>query len=130
MSSMFSIRPSLFRSRNPARNYNTDLERLTAVKRSVDTAIASAMSERDGLQRRIDLYYAQATNLLDNSAEFGARSSDDEASIKLAERNAGQATQRIRDVSAQIEHLQKMQRQAEGLIADLQPAEVTPAASG
>ncbi|UJW87435.1 hypothetical protein [Devosia sp. SL43] len=126
MSSIFSLRPSLFRSRNPARNYTTDLERLTAVKRSVEQAIASAVSERDGLRRRVELYYAQAANLLDNTAEFGARSDDDEASITLAERNASEATQRVSDVSSQIEQLQALSAQVDDLIAQLQPV-VDPA---
>lgn len=121
MSSIFSVRP-LFRSRNPARNYNTDLDRLMTIKRSVEAGVTSAVSERDGLQRRVDLYYAQATNLLDNSAEFGVRSRDDESSIKLAERNASQAAQRIGDVSAQIDKLQRVLAEVETLIAELHPA--------
>ncbi|WP_240232141.1 hypothetical protein [Devosia lacusdianchii] len=130
MSSIFSVRP-LFRSRNPARNYNTDLDRLMTIKRSVEAGVASAISERDGLQRRVDLYYAQATNLLDNSGEFGERSSADESSIKLAERNAGQATQRIRDVSAQIDKLQRVLAEVETLIAELHPVtDEAQAASG
>ena len=129
MSSIFSLRPSLFRSRNPARNYNTDLERLTAVKQSVEQAIASTVSERDGLRRRVDLYYAQAASLLDNTAEFGARSNDDEASITLAERNASEATQRVGDVSRQVEQLQGVLSQVESLIDQLQPVVDTAAAS-
>jgi chromosome segregation ATPase len=129
MSSIFSLRPSLFRSRNPARNHTTDLDRLTGVKRSVEEAITSAISERDGLRRRVDLYYAQAANLLDNTAEFGARSSDEEAAITLAERNAGEATQRVADVSAQIEDLQKVLAQVESLIAQLPPVADTAVAA-
>jgi chromosome segregation ATPase len=122
MNSIFSLRPSLFRSRNPLRNYNTDMDRLSTVKRAMEQALAGAVAERDGLKRRVELYHAQAANLLDNTAEFGARSDEDEASITQAERNAGEATQRVRDVSAQIEQLQKVLAEVEAMIAGLGPA--------
>jgi len=122
MNSIFSLRPSLFRSRNPLRNYNTDMDRLSTVKRALEQALAGAVAERDGLKRRVELYHAQAANLLDNTAEFGARSDEDEASITQAERNAGEATQRVRDVSAQIEQLQKVLAEVEAMIAGLGPA--------
>jgi len=122
MNSIFSLRPSLFRSRNPLRNYNTDMDRLSTVKRALEQALAGAVAERDGLKRRVELYHAQAANLLDNTAEFGARSDEDEAAITQAERNAGEATQRVRDVSAQIEQLQKVLAEVEAMIAGLGPA--------
>jgi chromosome segregation ATPase len=102
MASMLSLRPKLFRTRNPARDNNTDLDRLMRVRRAFTDAIADAEQERQGLQLRVDVYYAQATNLLDNSGEYGARSQADEQSIADAEAQAAIATARMGQISAQI----------------------------
>lgn len=102
MASMLSLRPKLFRTRNPARDSNTDLDRLMAVRRAFAAAIADAEQERQGLQLRVDVYYAQATNLLDNSGDYGQRSHEDEQSIRDAEAQAAVATVRIGQINAQI----------------------------
>jgi len=105
MASMLSLRPRLFRTRNPARDNNTDLDRLMAVRRAFVAAIADAEQERQGLQQRVDVYYAQATNLLDNSGEYGSRRSEDEDSIRDAEAQAAIASGRIVQINAQIAKL-------------------------
>ena len=108
MASILSLRPKLFRTRNPARDANTDLDRLMTVRRALADAIASASRERQGLQQRVDVYHAQATNLLDNSGEYGERSGEDEQSIRDAEANAAMATSRIGQIDGQIAKLGDM----------------------
>ena len=108
MASILSLRPRLFRTRNPARDANTDLDRLMTVRRAIADALAGASRERQGLQQRVDVYYAQAANLLDNSGEYGARSNEDEQSIREAEANAAQATARIGQIDIQIAKLGDM----------------------
>ena len=108
MASILSLRPRLFRTRNPARDANTDLDRLMTVRRSIADALAAASRERQGLQQRVDVYYAQATNLLDNSGDYGARSDEDEQSIREAEANAAQATSRIAQIDIQLAKLGDM----------------------
>ncbi len=108
MASILSLRPKLFRTRNPARDANTDMERLMTVRRAIADAIASANTEKQGLQRRVDMHYALATNLLDNSGAYGERSDADEKSISEAEANAARATARIGQIDIQIAKLNDM----------------------
>jgi len=108
MASIFSLRPKLFRTRDPARDANTDLDRMMTIRRAFSDAIADAKRERQGLQQRVDVHYAQATSLLDNSAEYGVRSDEDERSISEAEANAARATARIGRIDAQIAKLNEM----------------------
>jgi hypothetical protein len=98
----------LFRTRNPARDANTDLDRLMTVRRAIFDALTGATRERQGLQQRVDVYYAQATNLLDNSGAYGARADEDEQSIREAEASAAQATTRIGQIDLQIAKLGDM----------------------
>ncbi|HTN62529.1 MAG TPA: hypothetical protein VL147_13420 [Devosia sp.] len=108
MASMLSLGPKLFRTRDPARDANTDMERLMSVRRAIAEAIAGASAEKQGLQRRVDLHYAQATSLLDNSGAYGERSDADEKSIAAAEADAARATARIGQVDLQIAGLNAM----------------------
>jgi len=108
MASILSLGNRLFRTRNPARDAQTDLDRFMTVRRSIISAIDSANRERQGLQQRVDVYYAQATNLLDNSAEYGARSDHEELAIQDAERSAAAASARIKQISEQIDQLNQM----------------------
>lgn len=105
MASLLSVGNRLFRTRNPDRDANTDKDRFMTVRRSVVSAIESAHREREGLQIRLDVYYAQATNLLDNSGEFGERSVADEGAIADAERNAAAARHRIDQISVHMDQL-------------------------
>lgn len=108
MASLFSLRPKLFRTRDPARDANTDLDRMMTIRRAFADAIADATHERQGLQQRVDAHYAQATSLLDNSAAYGVRSDEDERSISEAEANAARATARIGQIDLQIAKLNDM----------------------
>ena len=118
MASMLSLTPKLFRTRNPARDSNTDLDRFMTVRRAFAAAIADAEQERQGLQQRVDVYYAQATNLLDNSGEYGERSMQDEQSIRDAESQAARATARIGQIDAQIVKLGSMLAQFDRTMSD------------
>jgi chromosome segregation ATPase len=118
MASMLSLRPKLFRTRNPARDSNTDLDRLMSVRRAFAAAIADAEQERQGLQLRVDVYYAQATNLLDNSGDYGTRSREDEQSIADAEAQAVTATARIGQINAQIVKLGTMLAEFDRTMSD------------
>lgn len=111
MVSILSLAPRMFRTRDPARDQQTDLERLAPVRRALEEAIASAEREHAGLQQRIDAYYAQAATVLDNSAAYGERSSEDEDIIRTAEANAATATARVQQIEAQIAQLGGMLRQ-------------------
>ena len=108
MASILSLRPRLFRTRDPARDANTDMERLMMVRRAIADAIADATNERQGLRQRVDMHYARATSLLDNSGEYGQRSDADERSIAEAETNAARATARIGQIDTQIAGLSDM----------------------
>jgi hypothetical protein len=105
MASILSLGTKMFRTRNPERDAGTDMDRFMTIRRSVTAAIDSATQERQGLQQRVDIYYAQATSLLDNSAEFGLRSDQDEEAIQEAERNAAAATRRIKQITDHMEQL-------------------------
>ncbi|WP_152664508.1 hypothetical protein [Devosia geojensis] len=108
MASILSMGSRMFRTRNPARDANTDLDRFMTVRRSIASAIEGATRERDGLQRRLDVYYAQATSLLDNSPEFAERDSAEEEAIRQAEDNAAAASRRIKQITEHIAQLNKM----------------------
>lgn len=108
MASILSLGTRMFRTRNPARDAGTDMDRFMTVRRSIGVALESATRERQGLQQRVDVYYAQATSLLDNSAEFGLRSDRDEDAIQDAEANAATASRRIKQISEHIEQLNAM----------------------
>lgn len=105
MASILSVGNRLFRTRDASRDASTDRDRFMTVRRSLLAAIDGAQREREGLQTRLDVYYAQATNLIDNSGEFGNRSPEDEGAIEEAERNAAAARLRIGQISEHMEQL-------------------------
>jgi len=117
MASILSLASRSFRTRSPARDAQTDLDRLTSVRQSITTALEGATHERDGLQQRVDVYHARASSLLDNSAEFSERSEADEDAIKEAEASAAAADLRIRRISEQIEQLTEMLHRVDEIIA-------------
>lgn len=117
MVSILSLTPRMFRTRNPARDQQTDLERMTLVRSALEEVIASAEREHAGLQQRIDAYYAQAATVLDNSGAYGDRSSEDEEIIRTAEGNAAAATARVRQIEAQIEQFSAMLRQLDAAVS-------------
>lgn len=121
MALTLSLRPRLFRTRNPARDANTDLDRLMSVRRSIVAAIDSATRERQGLRQRLDVYYAQATSLLDNSAEYDRRSNEDESAIREAESNAAAANSRIEQIDAQLVKLGEMLTHADAALGESAP---------
>ena len=115
---LLSLRPRAFRARNPGRDAETDEARFGTISNAIAMALADARRERDGLSQRMDFYYAQATTLLDNSAEYGKRDRVDEAAIGSAENSAARARQRMAQLDGQIQRL-------EDLLAQASPA-VTP----
>jgi chromosome segregation ATPase len=118
MSSILSLRPRMFRTRNTLRDANTDLDRLMTVRRSIVAAIDDATRERQGLQQRLDVYHAQATNLLDNSADYAERASEDERSIREAEANGAAAANRISQIDIQIKRLGEMLAELDRAVGD------------
>jgi chromosome segregation ATPase len=116
MASILSLRPRLFRTRNAARDANTDLDRLMTVKRSLEAAIEDASRERRGLQKRVDVYHAQASSMLDNSSEYGARHAEDEKVIRDAEDHAATASKRIKQIDDQIGRLNGMLQQIDAAV--------------
>ena len=92
---LLSLRPRAFRTRNPGRDAETDEARLGTISNAISMALADARRERDGLGQRMNLYYAQAASLLDNSPDYGKRNRTDEAAIGSAENSAARARRRI-----------------------------------
>ncbi|MGV8855793.1 MAG: hypothetical protein ACOH2L_14230 [Devosia sp.] len=105
---LLSLRPRAFRARNPGRDAETDEARLGTISNAIAMALADARRERDGLTQRMDFHYAQAANLMDNSAEYSKRSRIDEAAIGSAENSAARARQRVAQLDIQIERLEDL----------------------
>lgn len=109
---LLTLRPRAFRTRNPSRDTETDEARFGTVSNAISMALADARRERDGLSQRMNLHYAQAAALLDNSPEYGRRDRSDETAISSAESSAGRARRRLGELDAQIQKL-------EGLLAQV-----------
>ena len=105
---LLSLRPRAFRARNPGRDAETDEARLATVSNAISMALADARRERDGLGQRMNLYYAQAATMLDNSPEYGKRDRIDEAAIGSAENSAARARQRLVQLDSQIARLEEV----------------------
>ena len=108
---LLSLRPRAFRTRNPGRDTETDEARLATITNAISMALADARRERDGLGQRMNMYYAQAAALLDNSPEYGRRNRVDEAAIGSAENSAARARQRVAQLDQQIQRLEELQGQ-------------------
>lgn len=108
---LLSLRPRAFRARNPGRDAETDEARLGTISNAISMALADARRERDGLGQRMNLYYAQAAALMDNSPEYGRRDRIDEAAIGSAENSASRARQRVAHLDSQIQRLEELQAQ-------------------
>ncbi|MDB5614611.1 MAG: hypothetical protein JWQ22_2264 [Devosia sp.] len=105
---LLSLRPRAFRARNPGRDAETDEARLGTISNAISMALNDARRERDGLSQRMNLYYAQAATMLDNSPEYGKRDRIDEAAIGSAENSAARARQRVAQLDSQILRLEEM----------------------
>jgi hypothetical protein len=105
---LLSLRPRAFRARNPGRDAETDEARLGTISNAISMALNDARRERDGLSQRMNLYYAQAATLLDNSPEYGKRDRIDEAAIGSAENSAARARQRVAQLDSQILRLEEV----------------------
>ena len=103
---LLSLRPRAFRTRNPGRDAETDEARLETISNAISMALNDARRERDGLSQRMNLYYAQAASLMDNSPEYGKRERIDEAAIGSAENSAARARQRVAQLDSQIQRLE------------------------
>ncbi len=109
--SLFPARPRAFRTRNAGRDAETDEARFGTIRNAISMAVTDARRERDGLSQRLNFYYAQATTLMDNSAEYGKRERVDEAAIDTAGKNATGARQRIAHLDDQIARLEELLKQ-------------------
>ena len=105
---LLSLRPRAFRARNPGRDAETDEARLGTISNAISMALNDARRERDGLSPRMNLYYAQAATMLDNSVEYGKRDRIDEAAIGSAENSAARARQRVAQLDSQILRLEEV----------------------
>src|SRR4051812_13217979 len=94
MASILSFMPRMFRTRNPSRDAGTDRDRLLSVRAAIVSAIESATRERDGLQQRVDDYYASASHILDQ-ASFEDRAASDEQAVRDAEQHGAAGLARI-----------------------------------
>jgi hypothetical protein len=110
---LLSLRPRAFRARNPGRDAETDEARLGTISNAISMALADARRERDGLGQRMNLYYAQAAALMDNSPEYGRRDRIDEAAIGSAENSASRARQRVAQLDTQIQRLEDLLAQVD-----------------
>lgn len=110
---MFSP-PPLFRTRSPDRDRRTDQERLDAISAVIARQIEAAERERTGLERRMTAAYASAAALLDTSADYRSRPSEDEDAIKRHESSAAAAHHRLNALSAQLRLFEKLQAVLEG----------------
>ncbi|PXA98348.1 hypothetical protein DMC47_09020 [Nostoc sp. 3335mG] len=118
--SILSLRPRAFRTRNPGRDAETDAVRLETVRSAIAMALADARREREGLQQRIDMYFARAAIVMDTSGDYGSRADADEAVIRSAEQSANHARRRVAQLDAQIERFATM-------VAELDGNEAAPA---
>lgn len=107
MASILSFMPRLFRTRDPSRDANTDRDRLLSVRAAIVAAIESATRERDGLQQRVDDYYASASHILDQ-ASFEDRAVADEQAVRDAEQHGAAGLRRIAAIDAQLLRLNRL----------------------
>ncbi|SEQ42045.1 hypothetical protein SAMN05428969_3018 [Devosia sp. YR412] len=114
---LLSLRPRAFRTRNPGRDAETDEARFGTISNAVSMALADARREREGLGQRLNFYYAQAVNLMDNSGDYGRREREDEKAIGSAESNASRARQRIAHLDIQIQRLEELLGQVDRTLA-------------
>lgn len=107
MASILSFMPRLFRTRSASRDAGTDRDRLLSVRAAIVAAIESATRERDGLQQRVDDYYASASHILDQ-ASFEEREAADEEAVREAERHGAAGLARIAAINAQLLRLNRL----------------------
>jgi len=107
MASILSFMPRMFRTRNPSRDAGTDRDRLLSVRAAIVAAIESATRERDGLQQRVDDYYASAIHILDQ-ASFDDRAASDEQAVRDAEEHGAAGLARIAAINAQLLRLNRL----------------------
>lgn len=98
---------SIFRARSAVRDNETDKRRLSPISRSIDVAIASAQSEKEGLERRVH-------DMLDRAAlatgygydEHLARDRQDEADLTVFDKEIANGETRIQNLVVSISHLE------------------------
>ncbi|CDP53702.1 hypothetical protein [Devosia sp. DBB001] len=111
---LLTLRPRAFRTRNPGRDAETDSARFETIRNAISMALEDARRERDGLQQRIDMHYAQAATVLDNSDDYAARDPHDEAMIRSAEQNASNGRKRLVQLDNQIQQLNRLLSEVDG----------------
>jgi hypothetical protein len=121
---LLTLRPRAFRSRNPGRDAETDAARFETIRNAIAMALADARRERDGLQQRIDMHYAQAVSVFDSSDDYAARDPRDEAILRSAEQNAANGRRRVAQLDEQIERLTRLMAEVDGDLTPGAPPEV------
>jgi hypothetical protein len=114
---LLMLRPRAFRTRNPGRDAETDAARFETIRDAIAMALQDARRERDGLQQRIDMHYAQAVSVLDNSADYASRDPRDEAVIRSAEQHASNGRKRLVQLDVQIGQLNHLLAEVDGTAA-------------
>jgi hypothetical protein len=116
MASILTLVPRMFRTRDPSRDATTDRGRLLTVRAAIVAAIESATRERDGLQQRVDDYYASASHILDQ-ASFEDRPASDEKAVRDAEQQGAAGLKRISAINAQLGQLNRLLDDLDGQTA-------------
>lgn len=119
MLSMMLRATGSFRSRNPGRDMATDAARLAGVRQAVEAAIADAERERSGLQRRLDIYLAKASSLMDETGEFARRAREDEAELRVTEQHIADAKRRLAALAAEVARFEAMLEMVDGSKAEV-----------
>lgn len=107
MASMLSFANNVFRTRDPSRDAATDRQRLDGIRAAITGAIQGATLERAGLRQRVDDYYAQASQILDNS-EYGKRSEKLEREVLEAERQGRIGHSRLAALEVELERYRQL----------------------
>jgi hypothetical protein len=105
--------PRPFRVRSPQRDVQTDRERIGSVLQAINTAVASARSERDALHARV----SEARDLASfavgtGSDEYLTREARDKSRIAEYEQQMIVGEKRITDLDTQIAGLMALQELA------------------
>ncbi len=94
-----------FKSRSPNRDAETDVARIASIARSIDTAVAAAEAEWNGLNLRIEDVLARAAVTIGNgSDEYLTREPLDTHHQNLFDREIANGQHRLEQLSQNIKH--------------------------
>lgn len=96
-----------FRSRSATRDKDTDAQRLSAIEREIRRAIENAQTEKKGLSARLEKARVYASVLMGNEeSDYEERGAEGEDALSRAENDMISAGARIRQIEAQLAHLE------------------------